>query len=1059
MKRVSRFWKLVLTVLTLLVVSMVLLFTLDLGFLRPNIESRISQMTGRQVSLGEAFSLRLDDKLYISGDALRVSNADWATDPVLLQSGAFSLVIDARSLLGDTPVIENLLLEDLAVYLEQSADGMSNWVFNDPGEVPDETGTLGFLLESASVNNSHFEFKSPSLDRPVVASIVTLEEGVNPDDQIALKIVGVINERDVSFEVVGFPYSRMVDGNDFRIDGMGQFGQINLSGGARLDQLWGPERPEFNLNIEGPELEELTNMLGIEELGNGSLSFSAIGKSVSGRLETEILGNFGEFEIDVNANISSLKDIRDLILDGEVSGPNFGRIANLAGFEGMPPEPFTIRADLARRSQGVTDVDVQLELPQTKGSALGQFAYLDGLAGTDIRVSVEGRNAADWGVLHGIQGLPGESWKFETRLSSEEAERIELSGTRFETEGLAVTLEGSLGPELLHNNTKLSFSINGEHLSGLQKLLAVEDMSFPDEPFSLSGRIRALDGRWELADIKASSGALEIKLGGHLGAEDLLVGANLDVDVAGTNIGDSFSLPGGIQLPHGEFSAAGNLAFSGERLVVSGMNVSGPRLQLSVDADVPLPLDLSNGNFAITGHGADITSIVKELAGFTLDEAGFDLATEGQWKDGTIRIKQGRLSIAEAEFTAGGSLDLPPNLAATDFDVTLVSPDLSRLGTFDGARWDTLPVDLKTSFTGTRHKVKMDGFRAQLGQSNLFGAFEIDFEPETPVFTASLSTPSLDLRPFQDTLQSDSSSDVDTGPVFTEQEIPMSFLASANGTFELQADELFTRRMRMLNNRIKGEVLDGRLNIDRMSTDGYRGQLASHLSITPDPDYGARLSFSANSSQLILNLTGHSPQDMTQMPAFDVDLKLEATGSTLRDLAASMNGYINTQSTGGQVRNVQKESAKDLLLAKLFSSISPSTAKQEVIEISCVAAIMKVSDGVLSLDPGIALQSEKLNVFATGNINLGTEKIDVNFRTQTRNAAKVSASELISPYVKLSGTLANPSVAIDPKGTLLSGGAAYLSGGLSILAKKALGALTTTEDPCAGHLEKARGNG
>ncbi|MFT5139864.1 MAG: hypothetical protein ACI9CB_001519 [Rhodothermales bacterium] len=102
------------------------------------------------------------------------------------------------------------------------------------------------------------------------------------------------------------------------------------------------------------------------------------------------------------------------------------------------------------------------------------------------------------------------------------------------------------------------------------------------------------------------------------------------------------------------------------------------------------------------------------------------------------------------------------------------------------------------------------------------------------------------------------------------------------------------------------------------------------------------------------------------------------------------------------------------------------------------------------LDPGFALQSEKLNIFATGNINLASENVDVNFRTQTRSAAKLSASELISPYVKLSGTLANPSIALDAKGTLISGGAAFLSGGLSILAKKALDQIGGTSNPCEG---------
>ncbi len=76
----------------------------------------------------------------------------------------------------------------------------------------------------------------------------------------------------------------------------------------------------------------------------------------------------------------------------------------------------------------------------------------------------------------------------------------------------------------------------------------------------------------------------------------------------------------------------------------------------------------------------------------------------------------------------------------------------------------------------------------------------------------------------------------------------------------------------------------------------------------------------------------------------------------------------------------------------------------------------------------------------------------MRFRTETRKTARLSAGELVSPFVKLSGTLSDPSISLDAKGTLLSGGAAYLSGGLSILAKKALDSLVTSKDPCSEHL-------
>jgi hypothetical protein len=47
----------------------------------------------------------------------------------------------------------------------------------------------------------------------------------------------------------------------------------------------------------------------------------------------------------------------------------------------------------------------------------------------------------------------------------------------------------------------------------------------------------------------------------------------------------------------------------------------------------------------------------------------------------------------------------------------------------------------------------------------------------------------------------------------------------------------------------------------------------------------------------------------------------------------------------------------------------------------------------------------------------------------------VSATDFITPFAKLEGTLSSPRITLDPKGTVVEGGAAVATFGLSILAK------------------------
>ena len=60
----------------------------------------------------------------------------------------------------------------------------------------------------------------------------------------------------------------------------------------------------------------------------------------------------------------------------------------------------------------------------------------------------------------------------------------------------------------------------------------------------------------------------------------------------------------------------------------------------------------------------------------------------------------------------------------------------------------------------------------------------------------------------------------------------------------------------------------------------------------------------------------------------------------------------------------------------------------------------------------------------------------------------LSAGEIFNPFIRLSGTFAEPGVGIDEGGLLLSGGAAVATGGLTILAKAAWDRIARSNDPC-----------
>jgi hypothetical protein len=117
--------------------------------------------------------------------------------------------------------------------------------------------------------------------------------------------------------------------------------------------------------------------------------------------------------------------------------------------------------------------------------------------------------------------------------------------------------------------------------------------------------------------------------------------------------------------------------------------------------------------------------------------------------------------------------------------------------------------------------------------------------------------------------------------------------------------------------------------------------------------------------------------------------------------------------------------------------------------------LLHFDDGVLEADPVLVQQTDKLRIFANTKINLKTEKLDANFRIEARKGLGLSLSNLLNPYIKVTGTLAKPSVVIDPEGVLIEGGVAVATAGLSILAKGLKSRFLSAKDPCGKALADA----
>jgi hypothetical protein len=135
------------------------------------------------------------------------------------------------------------------------------------------------------------------------------------------------------------------------------------------------------------------------------------------------------------------------------------------------------------------------------------------------------------------------------------------------------------------------------------------------------------------------------------------------------------------------------------------------------------------------------------------------------------------------------------------------------------------------------------------------------------------------------------------------------------------------------------------------------------------------------------------------------------------------------------------------LIAQLFGALNPLSKEEEYSNWECSVFAIDFVEGLGEIS-GFLLQGEKLMIVGGGDIDLNTEKLNIEFNTKPRKGVGVSMDMFVTPFVKLGGTLASPSVGLNKKGVLLSGGAAIMTGGLSFLFQGAADRATAEAGMC-----------
>jgi hypothetical protein len=144
------------------------------------------------------------------------------------------------------------------------------------------------------------------------------------------------------------------------------------------------------------------------------------------------------------------------------------------------------------------------------------------------------------------------------------------------------------------------------------------------------------------------------------------------------------------------------------------------------------------------------------------------------------------------------------------------------------------------------------------------------------------------------------------------------------------------------------------------------------------------------------------------------------------------------------------------MLNEILATINPFKKADGKSTIECVVLPVEVNAGMLGLNPEAFMRTNRVSIVTNASIDLKSEKLEMTFRSTPRKGLTISAGEIFNPFVMVVGTLAAPRLAVDAKGSLISGGAAVATGGLSILARATWDRLVRSGDPCETAAQQGR---
>jgi uncharacterized protein involved in outer membrane biogenesis len=768
--------------------------------------------------------------------------------------------------------------------------------------------------------------------------------------------------------------------------------------------------------------------------------------------------SLGENRIDFSGRVGDEPLRADTVLALHFEGPDLAEIAAIAGYTGfIPAGRAEIDVTAGTRDDGIQVDNLELRFARSQAKASGFVSLQPGLAGS-IELAVKADDIADLlpPEMHAYvyTGQPfGMTGSFETGNGD-----LAINALQATLGAISLDASGRVAMRQPMRDAAFEVSVAGADLAMIVPAQVIP-YRLPAQAFAFSGGVGFDDKGLALDELKAVIGSETLQVSASIPLDDPGEGLRLAFAASGSDIG--ILVPPEIDLygiDSQPYEAAARVALDGGVLALRQLKFANPRGEVAGELSVSIENPSAFGKFDLVAKGDNLQSFLPALPSYQAAAEPFSLDARGGWSAERVEVERVVLAIDDSRIEVRGEVVLQPNRRSGRLVLAARGDSLADFGQPEGLIFPAEAFRVDATLEGDASKLSIPVLDLRLGESDLRGRVAIEFG-EKPDIELVLESRVIDLSEIIVAKDEPVAGVEERGRVSADGRlipdlpVPVEYLDRLNLVADIDLKELrFPRRV--LNDvEFDASLQDGVLNVSRVRARGVRGDLTARFLAQAEGDRVITRG-ELEGKEIVLG-EGKKLESGAVFPQQNLRIRFDTAGASGRELAANLNGYLQLTGAQGRLNNNYALGLFGSFFEDLLSTVNPFVTREPYTTISCFAAYAEIADGVATINPGAVLQTDKIDIYARGQLDLRSEEIRLRFDTAARKGIGVSLGDFVNPFVGVGGTLAYPRIGVDPKNAMFEGGFAVVTGGLSILLKSLHKRWFGSGSPCSDFATEA----